>query len=142
MEIFSKYPLMKKNLNEFIISVCPNASNNRFVEEQNKLNEQKAPEYRDEFSLSKEMVINKVFCCVSENNKTVDNVRSIFPGGAVKIVQPPTENDNVDNTDNNMVESPDSNGGRKSPSKSYNDMIKFVFTEHGIKVISDREYVV
>ncbi|KFB39793.1 hypothetical protein ZHAS_00007159 [Anopheles sinensis] len=32
--------------------------------------------------------------------------------------------------------------GRISPSRSYDDMIKFVFTEHGIKVISDREYVV
>lgn len=32
--------------------------------------------------------------------------------------------------------------GRMSPSKSYDDMIKFVFTEHGIRVISDREYVV
>uniref|UniRef100_A0A8D8CY27 (northern house mosquito) hypothetical protein n=1 Tax=Culex pipiens TaxID=7175 RepID=A0A8D8CY27_CULPI len=32
--------------------------------------------------------------------------------------------------------------GRVSPAKSYDDMIKFVFTEHGIKVISDREYVV
>ncbi|XP_050077546.1 uncharacterized protein LOC126564520 isoform X2 [Anopheles maculipalpis] len=29
--------------------------------------------------------------------------------------------------------------GRISPSRSYDDMIKFVFTEHGIKVISDRE---
>lgn len=35
-----------------------------------------------------------------------------------------------------------SSAGRISPSKSYDDMIKFVFTEHGIKVISDREYVV
>ncbi|XP_065079021.1 uncharacterized protein LOC135702003 isoform X1 [Ochlerotatus camptorhynchus] len=32
--------------------------------------------------------------------------------------------------------------GRISPAKSYDDMIKFVFTEHGIRVISDREYVV
>lgn len=32
--------------------------------------------------------------------------------------------------------------GRVSPAKSYDDMIKFVFTEHGIRVISDREYVV
>lgn len=35
-----------------------------------------------------------------------------------------------------------SSAGRISPSKSYDDMIKFVFTEHGIRVISDREYVV
>jgi hypothetical protein len=33
-------------------------------------------------------------------------------------------------------------GGRVSPSKSYDEMIQFVFTEHGIKVISDKEYVV
>lgn len=31
--------------------------------------------------------------------------------------------------------------GRFSP-KSYDEMIKFVFTEHGIRVISDKEYVV
>lgn len=35
-----------------------------------------------------------------------------------------------------------SSAGRISPAKSYDDMIKFVFTEHGIRVISDREYVV
>uniref|UniRef100_A0A1Q3FV90 Nicotinamide-nucleotide adenylyltransferase n=1 Tax=Culex tarsalis TaxID=7177 RepID=A0A1Q3FV90_CULTA len=37
---------------------------------------------------------------------------------------------------------PEESTGRVSPAKSYDDMIKFVFTEHGIKVISDREYVV
>jgi hypothetical protein len=31
--------------------------------------------------------------------------------------------------------------GRFSP-KTYDEMIKFVFTEHGIRVISDKEYVV
>lgn len=31
---------------------------------------------------------------------------------------------------------------RVSPSKSYSELVQFVFTEHGIKVISDREYVV
>lgn len=31
---------------------------------------------------------------------------------------------------------------RVSPSKSYSDLVQFVFTEHGIRVISDREYVV
>lgn len=34
------------------------------------------------------------------------------------------------------------NNSRKSPAKDYNEMIKFVFTEHGIRVISDKEYVV
>lgn len=33
------------------------------------------------------------------------------------------------------------NGG-DSAARNYDDMIKFVFTEHGIKVISDKEYVV
>lgn len=33
------------------------------------------------------------------------------------------------------------NQSRFSP-KTYNEMIKFVFTEHGIRVISDKEYVV
>lgn len=40
------------------------------------------------------------------------------------------------------VSKPEESTGRVSPAKSYDDMIKFVFTEHGIKVISDREYVV
>lgn len=31
---------------------------------------------------------------------------------------------------------------RKIAAKDYNEMIKFVFTEHGIRVISDKEYVV
>ncbi|XP_055540686.1 nicotinamide/nicotinic acid mononucleotide adenylyltransferase 3 isoform X2 [Wyeomyia smithii] len=39
-------------------------------------------------------------------------------------------------------DSPLTTADRISPSKSYDDMIKFVFTEHGIRVISDHEYVV
>lgn len=54
------------------------------------------------------------------------------------------------NETNNHVESSkhrnrgtvSSSADRISPAKSYDDMIKFVFTEHGIRVISDREYVV
>lgn len=33
-------------------------------------------------------------------------------------------------------------GGGSGTGKDYNEMIKFVFTEHGIRVISDKEYVV
>lgn len=33
-------------------------------------------------------------------------------------------------------------GAGPGPGKDYNEMIKFVFTEHGIRVISDKEYVV
>lgn len=46
-------------------------------------------------------------------------------------------NDSVMSSSQNSPQSP-----RLSPNRSYNDMIKFVFTEHGIKVISDKEYVV
>lgn len=47
--------------------------------------------------------------------------------------------DDDDTTDSDSMTT--STGQRFSPS-SYNDMIKFVFTQHGIKVISDKEYVV
>lgn len=40
---------------------------------------------------------------------------------------------------NISVESPE---GGEVTTRNYDDMIKFVFTEHGIKVISDKEYVV
>lgn len=46
-------------------------------------------------------------------------------------------NDSVMGASQNSPQSP-----RLSPNRSYSDMIKFVFTEHGIKVISDKEYVV
>lgn len=45
-------------------------------------------------------------------------------------------------TGNKKASKSEDSTGRVSPAKSYDDMIKFVFTEHGIKVISDREYVV
>lgn len=54
-------------------------------------------------------------------------------------------NSSLKNLDLKSLSAPNSNDsatGRISPSKSYTDMIKFVFTEHGIRVISDREYVV
>ncbi|KAG5670066.1 hypothetical protein PVAND_000352 [Polypedilum vanderplanki] len=47
-----------------------------------------------------------------------------------------------DQTDSESLNAPISKAhGRFSP-KSYDEMIKFVFTEHGIRVISDKEYVV
>lgn len=47
-----------------------------------------------------------------------------------------------DQTDSESLNAPLSKApGRFSP-KTYDEMIKFVFTEHGIKVISDKEYVV
>lgn len=47
---------------------------------------------------------------------------------------------NSDDSGSNTISM--SNNSRKSPGKDYNEMIKFVFTEHGIRVISDKEYVV
>lgn len=49
--------------------------------------------------------------------------------------------DDDDTTDSDSMTTSGTGGQRFSPS-SYNDMIKFVFTQHGIKVISDKEYVV
>lgn len=43
-------------------------------------------------------------------------------------------------TDSESISTPNARG-RFSP-KTYDEMIKFVFTEHGIRVISDKEYVV
>lgn len=46
------------------------------------------------------------------------------------------------NSDDSSTPTLSLNNSRKSPAKDYNEMIKFVFTEHGIRVISDKEYVV
>ena len=46
-----------------------------------------------------------------------------------------------DLTDSESLSAPTRAHGRFSP-KTYDEMIKFVFTEHGIRVISDKEYVV
>ncbi len=54
-----------------------------------------------------------------------------------------TDND-IDNwdEDSERLYSRRDSTARVSPSKSYSELVQFVFTEHGIKVISDREYVV
>lgn len=52
-----------------------------------------------------------------------------------------TQGDDTDSESLTAPNSANSRQGRFSP-KSYDEMIKFVFTEHGIKVISDKEYVV
>lgn len=51
------------------------------------------------------------------------------------------DDDQTDSEQSLTAPSPRSVHGRFSP-KTYNEMIKFVFTEHGIRVISDKEYVV
>lgn len=50
------------------------------------------------------------------------------------------DDEQTDSEQSLTVASPKTHG-RFSP-KTYNEMIKFVFTEHGIRVISDKEYVV
>lgn len=56
--------------------------------------------------------------------------------------QPCDDEEQTDNSEHSLnAPSTQSAHGRFSP-KTYNEMIKFVFTEHGIRVISDKEYVV
>lgn len=47
-----------------------------------------------------------------------------------------------DQTDSESLNAPISKAHDRFSPKSYDEMIKFVFTEHGIRVISDKEYVV
>lgn len=46
------------------------------------------------------------------------------------------------NSDDSLTPTLSLNNSRTGTAKDYNEMIKFVFTEHGIRVISDKEYVV
>lgn len=72
---------------------------------------------------------------VKSVNKLVDNVRG---GGTIS-------DDDFDNITIDRVRRASYGGGRLSlPSTSTrnNDILKFVFTDHGIRVISDKEYVV
>ncbi|XP_061512741.1 uncharacterized protein LOC1271366 isoform X1 [Anopheles gambiae] len=84
-------------------------------------------------------------------NTTVETVATERSGGGgssssssgTKRVATTKSNTNVGATlGTSAAQTAGGSTGRISPSRSYDDMIKFVFTEHGIKVISDREYVV
>lgn len=75
---------------------------------------------------------------------TSDNAPSPSPTSPAQmdnLFAPRTEDDEQSDSEVSLTAPSPKNHGRFSP-KTYNEMIKFVFTEHGIRVISDKEYVV
>lgn len=114
--------------------------------------------------------LQKVFCCASSTDGTT--LRLNRPGSAVQIHPDGSSGEKVGENSTNSDEDFGTNDNAPTPSptspaqfdeqtdsevslttpaanthgrfspKTYNEMIKFVFTEHGIRVISDKEYVV
>jgi hypothetical protein len=113
--------------------------------------------------------LQKVFCCASSTDGSA--LRLNRPGSAVQIHPDGTidkvgekctnadedfgTSDNAptpsptspaqfdEQTDSEVsLTAPTTNTHERFSPKTYNEMIKFVFTEHGIRVISDKEYVV
>jgi hypothetical protein len=86
---------------------------------------------------------NKAHCTLNDDDdddfgtRDSSNAPTLSPTSPLDInnAQPDDE------TDSESLSAPSKPHGRFSP-KTYDEMIKFVFTEHGIKVISDKEYVV
>jgi hypothetical protein len=79
-----------------------------------------------------------------EDYGTSDNAPTPSPTSPAQLENSYTQRgDDDEQTDSEVsLTAPSSKShGRFSP-KTYNEMIKFVFTEHGIRVISDKEYVV
>lgn len=85
----------------------------------------------------------KALCTIPINTHDEDfgapddsNAPTLSPTSPLDVTQLDDETDSESLTASNAK-----HHGRFSP-KTYDEMIKFVFTEHGIKVISDKEYVV
>lgn len=98
-----------------------------------------------------------VFCC-GETNEGKSNKKFLHPGQAVKVVTDSLGGHTVLKSEvctystkdgsnsahfdgNEKLHVSDSTSCMKS-SKSYEDIIKFIFTEHGIRVLSEKETVV
>lgn len=79
-----------------------------------------------------------------EDFGTSDNAPTPSPTSPAQLeglfAQQGDDEEQTDSEQSLIAPSPKTHG-RFSP-KTYNEMIKFVFTEHGIRVISDKEYVV
>lgn len=83
-------------------------------------------------------------CTASEDDfGTSDNAQTLSPTSPALIDISALSSPKIDDSDSDFsLPAPTSHThGRFSP-KTYDEMIKFVFTEHGIRVISDKEYVV
>lgn len=79
-----------------------------------------------------------------EDFGTNDNAPSPSPTSPAQMDElfaPQADDDDQTDSEQSLSAPSPQSHGRFSP-KTYNEMIKFVFTEHGIKVISDKEYVV
>lgn len=80
-----------------------------------------------------------------EDFGTSDNAPTPSPTSPAQLensfAQRNGDDDEQSDSEQSLTAPPSKTHGRFSP-KTYNEMIKFVFTEHGIRVISDKEYVV
>lgn len=75
---------------------------------------------------------------------TSDNAPTPSPTSPAQLddlFAPSVDDDEQSDSEQSLTAPSNKSHGRFSP-KTYNEMIKFVFTEHGIRVISDKEYVV
>lgn len=79
-----------------------------------------------------------------EDFGTSDNAPSPSPTSPAQmdnLFAPTADDDDQTDSEQSLTAPTQKTHERFSP-KTYNEMIKFVFTEHGIRVISDKEYVV
>lgn len=80
-----------------------------------------------------------------EDFGTSDNAPTPSPTSPAQLdslfAQRGCDDDEQSDSEQSLTAPSPTSHGRFSP-KTYNEMIKFVFTEHGIRVISDKEYVV
>lgn len=79
-----------------------------------------------------------------EDFGTSDNAPTPSPTSPAQLdnlFAPRADEDEPSDSEQSLSAPSPQSHGRFSP-KTYNEMIKFVFTEHGIRVISDKEYVV
>lgn len=93
-----------------------------------------------DFQLAK---LSSIFTPSEEDFGTNDNAQSLSPTSPAQVDSSALTSPKIDESDSEYsLPAPINKArGRFSP-KTYDEMIKFVFTEHGIRVISDKEYVV
>lgn len=84
-----------------------------------------------------------IFTPSEEDFGTSDNAQTLSPTSPAQVDSSALCSPRIDESDSDFSLSAPAHQahGRFSP-KTYDEMIKFVFTEHGIRVISDKEYVV
>lgn len=123
----------------------PNPSNLKLTVADIEIHNRAAPKVGDEarqhhLNVAK---LSSVFTPSEEDFGTSDNAQTLSPTSPAQIDSSALTSPKIDESDSEYsLSAPIHQAhGRFSP-KTYDEMIKFVFTEHGIRVISDKEYVV